>query len=541
VTGAAEVLRIEALSLATRLTPIVEDVSFLIGAGEFLAVVGESGSGKTMVARAVLRLLPDGIAQTGGRILLNGEAMENVPNARLQRLRGGVAGMVFQEPMLSLNPAMTIGAQMAEGLWQHTQLGRTEMRARMIAMLERVQISDPARALKAWPHEFSGGMRQRIMLASVMLLKPRLLIADEPTTALDTLSQREVLDLMAQLARDEGTAVMLITHNLGLVARYAQRAVVMRRGRLVESGEARHMLRAPREDYTKNLIDALPRPEPKAALDRSGPPLVVVHGLSVRHRGRRTLFTRARGHLAVEHVNVEIWPGEILAVVGGSGSGKTTLGRAVLGLIPREAGMVSIAGVDMAHSGSAAFKSARLASQFVFQDPFSSLDPRMRIGATVAEPLRHVPQLSAKARLKMAEEVLERVGLGGYGERFPHALSGGQRQRVAIARAIVRKPRFVVADEPVSALDMTVQKQVLSLFRELQLDYGFACLFISHDLGVVEQVADRIIVMHEGRIVEEGSWADIESQPKHPYTKALLAATPSLDFASSEDKVEIPR
>ena len=541
MTGAAEVLRIEALSLATRLTPIVEDVSFLIGAGEFLAVVGESGSGKTMVARAVLRLLPDGIAQTGGRILLNGEAMETVPNARLRRLRGGVAGMVFQEPMLSLNPAMTIGAQMAEGLWQHTQLGRAEMRARMIAMLERVQISDPARALKAWPHEFSGGMRQRIMLASVMLLKPQLLIADEPTTALDTLSQREVLDLMSQLARDEGTAVMLITHNLGLVARYAQRAVVMRRGRLVESGEARHMLRAPREDYTKNLIDALPRPEPKAALDRSGPPLVVVHGLSVRHRGRRTLFTRARGHLAVEHVNVEIWPGEILAVVGGSGSGKTTLGRAVLGLIPREAGVVSIAGVDMARAGSAAFKSARLASQFVFQDPFSSLDPRMRIGATVAEPLRHVPQLSAKARLKMAEEVLERVGLGGYGERFPHALSGGQRQRVAIARAIVRKPRFVVADEPVSALDMTVQKQVLSLFRELQLDYGFACLFISHDLGVVEQVADRIIVMHEGRIVEEGSWADIESQPKHPYTKALLAATPSLDFASSEDKVEIPR
>ena len=541
MTGAAEVLRIEALSLATRLTPIVEDVSFLIGAGEFLAVVGESGSGKTMVARAVLRLLPDGIAQTGGRILLNGEAMETVPNARLRRLRGGVAGMVFQEPMLSLNPAMTIGAQMAEGLWQHTQLGRAEMRARMIAMLERVQISDPARALKAWPHEFSGGMRQRIMLASVMLLKPRLLIADEPTTALDTLSQREVLDLMAQLARDEGTAVMLITHNLGLVARYAQRAVVMRRGRLVESGEARHMLRAPRENYTKNLIDALPRPEPKAALDRSGPPLVVVQGLSVRHRGRRTLFTRARGHLAVEHVNVEIWPGEILAVVGGSGSGKTTLGRAVLGLIPREAGVVSIAGVDMARTGSAAFKSARLASQFVFQDPFSSLDPRMRIGATVAEPLRHVPQLSAKARLKMAEEVLERVGLGGYGERFPHALSGGQRQRVAIARAIVRKPRFVVADEPVSALDMTVQKQVLSLFRELQLDYGFACLFISHDLGVVEQVADRIIVMHEGRIVEEGSWADIESQPKHPYTKALLAATPSLDFASSEDKVEIPR
>ena len=541
MTGAAEVLRIEALSLATRLTPIVEDVSFLIGAGEFLAVVGESGSGKTMVARAVLRLLPDGIAQTGGRILLNGEAMETVPNARLRRLRGGVAGMVFQEPMLSLNPAMTIGAQMAEGLWQHTQLGRAEMRARMIAMLERVQISDPARALKAWPHEFSGGMRQRIMLASVMLLKPRLLIADEPTTALDTLSQREVLDLMSQLARDEGTAVMLITHNLGLVARYAQRAVVMRRGRLVESGEARHMLRAPRENYTKNLIDALPRPEPKAALDRSGPPLVVVHGLSVRHRGRRTLFTRARGHLAVEHVNVEIWPGEILAVVGGSGSGKTTLGRAVLGLIPREAGVVSIAGVDMARAGSAAFKSARLASQFVFQDPFSSLDPRMRIGATVAEPLRHVPQLSAKARLKMAEEVLERVGLGGYGERFPHALSGGQRQRVAIARAIVRKPRFVVADEPVSALDMTVQKQVLSLFRELQLDYGFACLFISHDLGVVEQVADRIIVMHEGRIVEEGSWADIESQPKHPYTKALLAATPSLDFASSEDKVETPR
>lgn len=537
---AEDILVIEKLSIALRRVGnpvVVDDVSFSIRRGEFLAVVGESGSGKTMIARSVLRLLPEGLVQTAGRVILGGEDVQALSAASLRHIRGGVAGMVFQEPMLSLNPAMRVGAQMAEGLRQHTKLNSVEIRSHMIDMLKRVQIRDPERALKAWPHEFSGGMRQRVMLASVMLLKPKLLIADEPTTALDMLSQREVLDLMVGLARDEGTAVMLITHNLGLVARYAQRAVVMQRGRLVESGEATSLLRSPKEKYTKTLIDALPRPGIKTPPDRSGAPLVDVRGLVVRHPGRRTLFGRASGHLAVADVNLSVWPGEIVAVVGGSGSGKTTLGRAILGLIPSEAGVVSIGGVNMKTAHTAAFRSARQSSQFIFQDPFSSLDPRMRIGDIVAEPLRHVAGLTADERKRRAEEMLDQVGLAGYAQRLPHALSGGQRQRVAIARAIVRKPKFVVADEPVSALDMTVQKQVLAVLRDLQVKNGFACLFISHDLGVVEQIADRIIVMNEGKIAEEGTWDDIAHRPVTPYTKALLDATPGFALCTyPEDK-----
>lgn len=530
---AEDILLIDKLSIALRRVGgpvVVDNVSFSIRRGEFLAVVGESGSGKTMIARSVLRLLPDGLMQSAGRILLDGEDVQSLSSACLRRIRGGVAGMVFQEPMLSLNPAMRVGAQMAEGLRQHTKLSGAEIRSSMIDMLKRVQIRDPERALKAWPHEFSGGMRQRVMLASVMLLKPKLLIADEPTTALDMLSQREVLDLMVGLARDEGTAVMLITHNLGLVARYAQRAVVMQRGRLIESGAATSLLRAPKEDYTKTLIDALPRPGIKTPPDRGGAPLVDVRDLVVRHPGRRTLLGRAPGHLAVAQVSLSVWPGEIVAVVGGSGSGKTTLGRAILGLIPSQSGVVSIGGVNMKTTDPTAFRSARQAAQFIFQDPFSSLDPRMRIGDIVAEPLRHVPGLTAGERMRRAESMLEQVGLAGYARRFPHALSGGQRQRVAIARAIVRKPRFVVADEPVSALDMTVQKQVLAVLRDLQVKNGFACLFISHDLAVVEQIADRILVMNEGQIVEQGTWEDIAQRPATPYTKALLDATPGREL-----------
>lgn len=530
---AEDILLIDKLSIALRRVGgpvVVDNVSFSIRRGEFLAVVGESGSGKTMIARSVLRLLPDGLMQSAGRILLDGEDVQSLSSACLRRIRGGVAGMVFQEPMLSLNPAMRVGAQMAEGLRQHTKLSGAEIRSSMIDMLKRVQIRDPERALKAWPHEFSGGMRQRVMLASVMLLKPKLLIADEPTTALDMLSQREVLDLMVGLARDEGTAVMLITHNLGLVARYAQRAVVMQRGRLIESGAATSLLRAPKEDYTKTLIDALPRPGIKTPPDRGGAPLVDVRDLVVRHPGRRTLLGRAPGHLAVAQVSLSVWPGEIVAVVGGSGSGKTTLGRAILGLIPSQSGVVSIGGVNMKTTDPTAFRSARQAAQFIFQDPFSSLDPRMRIGDIVAEPLRHIPGLTASERMRRAESMLEQVGLAGYARRFPHALSGGQRQRVAIARAIVRKPRFVVADEPVSALDMTVQKQVLAVLRDLQVKNGFACLFISHDLAVVEQIADRILVMNEGQIVEQGTWEDIAQRPATPYTKALLDATPGREL-----------
>ncbi|CAL76438.1 Putative ABC transporter nucleotide binding/ATPase protein [Bradyrhizobium sp. ORS 278] len=527
----APLLQIEGLGIASAAgTPIVDGISLEIGRGEFLAVVGESGSGKTAAARAVLGLLPAGLVRSQGRILLDGEDLTRLSQRQLRALRGPAIGMVFQEPMVSLNPALTIGAQMMEGLLLHERLARKEARRRCLDMLARVQIRDPLRTFSAYPHEFSGGMRQRIMLASVMLLRPKLLIADEPTTALDTLTQREVLDLMVALARDHGTAVMLITHNLGLVARYAQRAVVMCRGRMVETGTAQQILTAPRASYTRELVEALPR---RAAARRAAAAddlIMAVRGLKVTFPGRQRLFRRDAGLMAVNGVDLSIRAGETVAVVGGSGSGKTTLGRAMLRLLPLAGGEVHFLGRDVTSAIDADF---RLAAQLVFQDPYSSLDPRMRIGDIVAEPLRHT-SLTTAERAGRVTTMLEEVGLSGLAQRWPHELSGGQRQRVAIARAIIRRPAFVVADEPVSALDMTIQAQVLKLFERLQAQYGFACLFISHDLAAVEQVADRVVVMQAGQIVEQGSRDDVFDRPQHDYTKALLAAAPIVAFSDRE-------
>jgi peptide/nickel transport system ATP-binding protein len=533
MTAEAALLAVESLRLAVAdRQPILDDVSFTVGRGEVLALVGESGSGKTMAARAVLRLLPAGVRQEGGRILLEGEDLSALPPARLRRVRGAQVGMIFQEPMVSLNPALTIGAQMAEGLRLHERLPAREIRARCLAMLRRVEIADPERCFAAFPHEFSGGMRQRIMIASVMLLRPKLLIADEPTTALDTLTQREVLDLMAELTRDFGTSVLLITHNLGLVARYAQRAVVLQRGRLVEAGSAAQILANPREAYTRQLIEALPRRGAARGAARAGDPLIAAEALAVRYPGRRRLFGTRPGLIALDGVSIEVRTGETVAVVGGSGSGKTTLGRALLRLIPSATGRLLFRGADVAAGDRALRYRFRLACQMVFQDPYSSLDPRLRLGEIVGEPLRHVPEMTAAARTQRVAETLAEVGLAGYERRFPHELSGGQRQRVAIARAIVRRPDFVVADEPVSALDMTIQKQVLTLLKRLQEQHGFACLFISHDLAAVEQIADRVIVMQHGRIVESGTRDEIFDHPRHPYTRALLDATPTLRLAT---------
>jgi peptide/nickel transport system ATP-binding protein len=513
---------------------LVDDLSFEVASGEFLAVVGESGSGKTLAARAVLGLLPQGVERRAGRIALEAQELTNATPAELRAQRGARIGMVFQEPMVSLNPALTIGAQMDEGLRLHTRLTATERRERCIAMLERIRIRDPRGCLKAYPHEFSGGMRQRIMLASVMLLAPRLLIADEPTTALDTLTQREVLDLMVELAEAQGTAVLLITHNLGLVARYAQRAIVMEKGRLVEQGTAAQVLHAPRCAYTRTLVDALPRREPGAPATSAGATLLQVRGLGVAYPGpRQGLFGRAAPQRALDGVDLEVRAGETVAVVGGSGSGKTTLGRAMLRLVDADMGEIRFRGTEIRRAAPQALQGFRLACQLVFQDPYSSLDPRQRIASIVEEPLRLLPELDGAARRAQAEAMLADVGLAGYGGRFPHELSGGQRQRVAIARALVRRPDFVVADEPVSALDMTIQAQVLRLFKALQRERGFACLFISHDLAAVEQIADRVVVMQNGRIVEEGSRDAVFDDPQHEYTRALLAAMPTLAALST--------
>jgi peptide/nickel transport system ATP-binding protein len=523
----ASLLAVHDLAVASRAgVRVVDGVSFEVAAGEVLAVVGESGSGKTAAARALIGLLPPGLALERGRALFAGRDLLRLAPSELRRLRGPGVGMVFQEPMSSLNPALTIGAQLAEGLRLHGRLGAEEARERVLAMLRRIGIENPARRLSAFPHEFSGGMRQRIMLASVMLLAPKLLVADEPTTALDTLTQADVLDLMAELTREKGTAVLLITHNLGLVARYADRALVMRRGLVVEEGAARRLLAAPTHPYTRELVDALPRRGPSSPARSPGPPLIAAEGVTVAFEGRRRFFRRAEGLRAVDGVDLAIRDGEAVALVGGSGSGKTTLGRAMLRLTDAAAGRIVFRGNDVTRLGGAALLPFRLACQIVFQDPYSSLDPRMRVEAIVAEPLRLGARRTAAETARTVERMLDEVGLAGLGRRFPHELSGGQRQRVAVARALVRDPAFVVADEPVSALDMTVQKQVLALLRRLQRERGFACLFISHDLAAVEEIADRVVVMRQGRIVEEGPRDRIFDAPRDDYTRALLAATP---------------
>jgi len=525
-------VRIEAVSAARAgQAPLLEGLSFDVAPGEFVAVVGESGSGKTLAARSILNLLPEGVRRVAGRIELEGRDLTQLSAPELRKVRGAQVGMVFQEPMVSLNPAMTIGRQLAEGLQLHRQLSAEQIRQRSLDMLERVRIRDPLRCLSAFPHEFSGGMRQRIMLAAVLLLKPKLLIADEPTTALDTLSQREVLELLVELAHDDGAAVLLITHDLGLVARYTERAIVLEKGRLMESGSTRQILTQPQNPYTQRLVASLPRETAAAAVPDSAPILLEVNDASIEYPGRPGLWRAGAPTQVVHGVDLNVRCGEIVAIVGASGSGKTTLGRAVLDLKPLAAGSIRFDGVELARMTTVQRKQFRRAAQLVFQDPYSSLNPRLRVRDIVAATLRHV-DMDAAERAARVKTVLEEVGLDSFGDRFPHQMSGGQRQRVAIARAVVSRPRLVVADEPVSALDMTIQQQVLALFRKLQAQYGFACLFITHDLAVVRQIAARVVVMSGGVVVEEGTVQSVFSDPRHKYTRELLAAAPALEAAA---------
>jgi peptide/nickel transport system ATP-binding protein len=535
---AAPLLRFDAVRIETtgragsESRTLLEGLSFDVAAGEFVAVVGESGSGKTLAARSILSLLPAGVRQTAGRIELEGRDLTRLSTLEMRKIRGAQIGMVFQEPMVSLNPAMTIERQLAEGMQLHRAAPSAEIRQQCVAMLERVRIAEPLRCLKAYPHEFSGGMRQRIMLASVLLLKPKLLIADEPTTALDTLSQREVLELMVQLAHDNGAAVLLITHDLGLVARYTERAIVLEKGRLMESGPTGQILQHPRNPYTQRLLASLPRgrgdltPPPSCA-----PTVLEVRKACIEYPGRAGFWRAGTPQQVVHGVNLDVRAGEIVAIVGASGSGKSTLGRAILGLKPLAAGSIRFDGIDLAEMTAVQRKQFRRAAQLVFQDPYSSLDPRCRVRDIVAATLRHVENLDAASRRARVQSILEEVGLGSFGDRFPHQMSGGQRQRVAIARAVVSRPRLVVADEPVSALDVTIQQQILSLFQALQGQYGFACLFITHDLAVVRQIATRVVVMSGGIVVEEGPVTSVFGDPAHEYTRELLEATPSLDVA----------
>jgi peptide/nickel transport system ATP-binding protein len=531
-TGAAPLLAVSDLTLRIGASgrTVVNKVSFTVSAGEIVGIVGESGSGKTLAARAIMGFIPPAVRLTAGTIHFDGADVMAMPAKQLRAMRGARVGMVFQEPMTSLNPSMLIGKQLDEGLALHRRnLDEPARRALILDMLKRIGLRDPEGALTAYPHQFSGGMRQRIMLASVMLLKPALLIADEPTTALDAVVQRDVMELMVDLTKANGTAVLLISHDLGMVARYCSRIVVMSQGDVVEQGTAEDILARPQHPYTRKLLAAMPQRLPARDLPEAPTAIVAVRNLVVDYPGKQGFFRKEAPKRALHGISLEVQPRQVVAVVGGSGSGKTTLGQAIAGLLKPSGG-------DILFNGKPIFKSEtaywdyRLNCQMVFQDPYSSLDPRMKIGELVAEPLRLVPGMAAADKKARVAEVLAEVGLAdGFAERYPHELSGGQRQRIAIARAVVRRPSFVIADEPVSALDVTVRAQVLELFAELQRKHGFSCLFISHDLGVVEQVADRVVVMHEGHIVEEGSRDQIFDDPQHAYTRKLLSAVPGLE------------
>ncbi|MGN6821035.1 MAG: dipeptide ABC transporter ATP-binding protein [Sphingomonas sp.] len=526
---AEPLLTIEGLRIEAGDRVLLEGLSFAVAAGERLAIVGESGSGKTLATRAIPGLLAPGLRRVSGAIRFEGRELTALGDHSLRAVRGAGVGLVFQEPMTSLNPALPIGVQLGEGLKLHRGLDDAEVRRRSIDMLARVQIADPETCLARYPHEFSGGMRQRIMLASVLLLQPRLLIADEPTTALDTLSQREVLQLMVALTREMGTALLLITHDLGLVAEYTDRVIVLEKGVLVEEGVTAEVLARPKHPYTAKLVGSLPRKDgARAAIPADAATLLRIENARVDYPGKPGLLRAGAPKRVIDDVTLDVREGEIVALVGASGSGKTTLGRAALGLKPLAGGRILFDGNDIATLGRAGERAFRRDAQLVFQDPFSSLPPHLRIGEIVGAALRHVPGVSAAERRERVRATLDDVGLAGFEQRRPHQMSGGQRQRVAIARAIVSQPRLVVADEPVSALDVTIQLQVLTLLQRLQRDRGFACLFITHDLAVVEQIADRVIVLERGRIVEQGPTDMVFAAPEHDYTRRLLAASPAL-------------
>lgn len=505
----------------------VDGLSFDVRPGEIVALVGESGSGKTMAARAVIGLMPSPMRVHSGSITFRGADLCDLDISEMRHVRGAQIGMVFQEPMVSLNPALTIGKQMSEALKLHTSMKPDDIHQSCVKMLQRIGIHDAERCMKSYPHQFSGGMRQRIMLASVMLLKPALLIADEPTTALDCLAQLDVINLMLELTREQQTAILFISHDLSLVARYAHKVIVMHNGKAIEQGETKSILLNPKVEYTRKLLESLPVRGKLPPLPAADEPLLKVENISIEHPGPGTFWGRAQPKRVVHSACMQIFPGETLALVGGSGSGKTTLGRTVVGLVKAVEGSLMFKGVDILKSGN---RHHRLQCQMIFQDPFSSLNPRMKIEEILLEPLRHEPGLSSPAKRERVLSVLEDIGLAQrFLDRYPHQLSGGQRQRVAIGRALIRRPELVIADEPISALDMTIQKQILELFERLQGQYGFACLFISHDLSAVERIAHRVAVMNQGHIVEMGTREAIFDHPAHPYTKQLLAAANPLE------------
>jgi peptide/nickel transport system ATP-binding protein len=561
VTSSVPVLSVRNLTTSFRVdevwSTVVNGISFDIGPRETVAIVGESGSGKSVTALSIMGLLPAANSRVAGEILLEGRDLLKLPEGEMRKVRGNRISMIFQEPMTSLNPVLTLGFQISEALIYHRSLDRAQAEAETLRILERVRIPSAASRLHEYPHRLSGGMRQRVMIAMALACKPKLLIADEPTTALDVTIQAEILELIKLLQDEEGMSVMFITHDMAVVAEIADRTVVMHNGNAVEQAPTATLFASPREPYTRALLAAVPRlgsmkgrPQPQrfpvvdpvtgqreivsetpstvAATER--PVLEVAH-LVTRFDIRSGVLGRvsARVH-AVEDVSFSLSAGETLALVGESGCGKSTTGRSILRLVEPEAGTVLFEGSDVRALDHGALRAARRRMQMIFQDPFGSLNPRKTVGRAIAEPMVVHGMLAPAQARDRVKELLRKVGLPpDMASRFPHEFSGGQRQRLCIARALALEPKVLVADEAVSALDVSIKAQIINLMMDLQAEMKLAYLFISHDIAVVERISHRIAVMYLGEIVEIGPRAAVMENPQHPYTKRLMAAVPVPD------------
>jgi len=517
---------------------VVDDVSFTINKGETFVLLGESGSGKSITALSIMRLLPSAADIESGEVILNGQNLFELPESKMRDVRGAKIGMIFQEPQSSLNPVLTAGQQISETLFRHQKLSKQDCIKRSIELLDAVGIPEPDRRINEFPHQFSGGMKQRIMIAMALAGEPDLLIADEPTTALDVTIQAQVLELLCKLQKETGMAILFITHDLGVTSQMADHVAVMRTGKIVEAKDKASLFANPEHPYTLQLFDAIPSWEKRQSESdtskfegKDEQCLLKVNQLKVHYPIRKGVFKRVVGHVrAVDGVTLKLHAGETLAVVGESGSGKTTMGKGILRLLQTTAGEVLYQDTDLNSLDAAALRQKRSEMQIVFQDPYSSMNPRMMIKDIVQEGmLAQGIGVTQQERDQMTAELLEHVGLlPEHQLRYPHEFSGGQRQRICIARALAVKPKLIICDEPTSALDVSVQAQILALLRKLQKEYQLGYLFITHNISVVEYIAHTVAVMYQGKIVEQGDVEQVLMHPQNEYTKELLSAVPRI-------------
>jgi len=512
----------------------IADASLTVGKGEIVCVIGESGSGKSTLAQAVMGLLPPELSIVGGEISVTGMDLRRLDRSTLRLLRGSRMGMIFQEPMTALNPVMTVGAQIAEVLSIHTGLSRTERNCQVLDILRAVHLPEPERIFGAYPHQLSGGQRQRVMIAAALVLDPALLIADEPTTALDVTTQAQILRLIRDLQVRRGTGVLFVTHDFGVVAEIADHVVVMKAGQVVEQGPRDDVLRRPGHDYTRKLIASIPSLLPPPRRSKVGE-IVLATAALTKEYSTESFFGKGRRVRALDNVEIVIHKGEALGVVGESGSGKSTLARCVARLVEPSSGRIRIGGLDMAAMPERQLRRHRKKVQIIFQDPYRSLNPRRTVEASIIEGPMNYGMAEAEAR-RRAEQLIALVGLPPQSlSRYPGQFSGGQRQRIAIARALAMEPDLLIADEAVSALDVTIQAQVLQLLDDIRRQLNLALLFITHDLRVAAQVCDAVVVMKGGKVVEQGQTRDVFATPGHPYTQALFESIPgrNLDMAEA--------